>query len=237
MDSRDKNLHDGHRKRLREKFKTGKESFKEHELLELLLSYSLPRIDTNALAHSLINEFGSLKGVIEADAEVLSSVKGLGENTACFLSLINYLTKTLNKKEISKTKFSNISDCREHLPEIFSGYDHEVFLIVYLNKNNEVINTSIMDSKSKDSVLIDFTEITKGLLINKPDSVVIAHNHFAKYPKPSDADDNATEKIYALLKLYKVSFYDHLIVSGNEVYSYFYDNRLQKIKDKVDKNF
>ncbi len=237
METQDKHLHDGHRKRLREKFKTGKESFKEHELLELLLSYSLPRIDTNALAHSLINEFGSLKGVLEADAELLSSVKGVGENSACFLSLINYLTKTLNKKEISKTKFSNIADCKKSLPELFSGYSHEVFFIIYLNKNNEVINTSLMDSKSKNSVIIDFTEITKGLLINKPDSVVIAHNHFAKYPKPSDADDVATERIYTLLKLYKVNFYDHLIVSGNEIYSYFYDNRLQKIKDKVDRNF
>ena len=86
-------------------------------------------------------------------------------------------------------------------------------------------------------MLIDFTEITKGVLINKPNSVVIAHNHFSKYPKPSDADDVATEKLYTLLKLYKVNFYDHIIVSGNEIYSYFYDNRLQKIKEKVDMNF
>ena len=237
METKDKHLHDGHRKRLREKFKTGKESFKEHELLELLLSYSLPRIDTNALAHSLINEFGSLKGVLEADIELLSSVKGVGENSACFLSLINYLTKTLAKKEINKTKFSNIADCKTSLPILFSGYDHEVFFIIYLNKNNEVINTSLIDSKSKTSVLIDFTEITKGILINKPNSVVIAHNHFSKYPKPSDADDVATERLYTLLKLYKVNFYDHIIVSGNEIYSYFYDNRLQKIKEKVDMNF
>ena len=237
METKNKHLHDGHRKRLREKFKSSKESFKEHELLELLLAYSLPRIDTNALAHTLIKEFGSLKGVLEADAELLSSVKGIGENSACFLSLINYLTKTLNKKEIAKTKFSNISDCKKSLPELFKDYDHEVFYIIYLNQNNEVINTTLMDSKSKNSVLIDFTEITKGILINKPTSIVVAHNHFATYPKPSDADDVATEKIYTLLKLYKVNFYDHLIVSGNEIYSYFYDNRLQKIKEKFDLKF
>ena len=237
MGTNDKNLHNGHRERLRDKFKSGKESFKEHELLELLLSYSIPRKDTNALAHSLINEFGSLKNVLEADVELLSSVKGIGDNSACFLSLVGYLTKILNKKEISKTTLSTISDCQENLPEIFKGYDHEVFLIIYLNQRNEVLNTTLIDSNSKNSVLIDFTDITKGILVNKPDSIVIAHNHFAKYPKPSEADDIATERIYTLLKLYKVNFYDHLIISGNEVYSYFYDNRLQKIKEKIDSKF
>ena len=112
MSTNDKNLHSGHRERLRDKFKNGKESFKEHELLELLLSYSIPRKDTNALAHSLINEFGSLKNVLNADAELLSSVKGVGDNSACFLSLVGYLTKILNKKEISKATLSTISDCQ-----------------------------------------------------------------------------------------------------------------------------
>ncbi len=68
-------LHSGHRERLRDKFISGKETFKEHELLELLLSYSIPRKDTNPLAHSLINEFGSLKNVLEADTKLLTSVK------------------------------------------------------------------------------------------------------------------------------------------------------------------
>ena len=237
MASTKENLHDGHRKRLRDKFKTGKESFKEHELLELLLSYSIPRKDTNALAHSLINEFGSLKGVLNADAELLSSVDGVGDNSACFLSLVGYVSKLINKKTIDNKKMSTISDAKDNLPEIFSGYNHEVFFIIYLDKNNKILNTSMIDSNKKNAVLLDFTEITKGILVNKPDSIIVAHNHFSKYPKPSDADDDATKKIYTLLKLYKVNFYDHLIVSGNEVYSYYYDNRLQKIKEQVDSKF
>ncbi len=237
MKNTKENLHAGHRKRLRDKFKNGKESFKEHEILELLLGYSIPRKDTNELAHSLINEFGSLSGVLSADAELLSSINGIGENTACFLSLVGYVSKLTNKKSIDNKHLSTISDAKDSLPKIFNGYDHEVFFIIYLDKKNKIINTSLIDSNSKSSVLIDFTEITKGILVNKPDSIIVAHNHFAKYPKPSEADDMATEKIYTLLKLYKVNFYDHLIVSGNEVYSYFYDNRLQKIKKLVDSKF
>ncbi len=111
-----------------------------------------------------------------------------------------------------------------------------MFLIIYLNQLNNVTNVSTLDNNSKNSVQIDFTELTKGILINKPQSVVIAHNHFATFPKPSEADDIATERIYTLLKLYKVNLFDHLIVSGDEIYSYFYDNRLLKIKEKVDLN-
>ncbi len=237
MKNTKENLHGGHRKRLRDKFKTGKESFKEHELLELMLSYSIPRKDTIELAHSLIKEFGSLQGVLSADSELLSSIDGIGENTACFLSLVGYVSKLNSKKPIDNKRLSTISDAKDSLPEIFKGYDHEVLFIIYLDKNNKILNTSLLDNNNKTSVLIDFTEITKGILINKPSSIIIAHNHFAKYPKPSSEDDIATEKIYTLLKLYKVNFYDHLIVSGNEVYSYFYDNRLQKIKEAIDSKF
>ena len=231
------NLHTGHRKRLRDKFKNGKESFKEHELLELLLGYSIPRKDTNALAHSLINEFGSLKGVFEADIDLLSSIDGIGENSACFLSLVGYVSKLMNKKPIEKKRLSTINDAKNSLPEIFKDYKNEAFFIIYLDRNNKVLNTSLIENNEKSSVLVDFTEITKGILVNKPVSIIVAHNHFATYPKPSEADDRATEKLYTLLKLYKVNFYDHLIVSGNEVYSYFYDNRLQKIKELVDSKF
>jgi DNA repair protein RadC len=90
-----------------------------------------------------------------------------------------------------------------------------------------------VESQSASSVTIDATEFTRGILANKPTSVIIAHNHFAKYPYPSNEDDETTAKLYALLHLYGVNFYDHIIVSGSEIYSYFYDNRLQNIKNKI----
>ena len=228
-----KNPHEGHRTRLRQKFKNGKETFKEHELLELLLSFSIPRRDTNELAHELINKFGSLKGVLNTDADLLSTILGVGENSACFLTLIGYICKYVNSQPLQRKEFSNISEAKDNLIELFKNYTHEVFYILYLDKHNKILGTTLLDSNSKNSVLINFEELTKGLLIYKPDSIIVAHNHFAKYPKPSNDDDIATEKIYTLLKLYKVNFFDHLIVSGNEIYSYFYDNRLQKLKETL----
>lgn len=227
------NPHGGHRERLRNKFVLGKETFQEHELLELLLSYSIPRKDTNALAHNLINTFGSLSEVLNADATLLKSVDGVGENTACFLSLIGYVN-SLNAKSKNKTlRLSSISDTKEFLVSLYKGFDHEVFTIIYLNDKNKVLGTTKCDSNKKDSVSLDFSQIGKGIALFSPTSIIVAHNHFEKFPSPSYEDDDATQKIFTFLQLYKVNFYDHLIISGNEVYSYFYDGRLSKIKEKV----
>ena len=204
--------------------------------MELLLGYSIARKDTNALAHRLINEFGSLSNVLSASPEVLTTVDGVGETTANLLSLVGYL-QLIKNNNIKKIKLNSIDAVKKVSVELFENVNHEIFYMLYLDGARNVLGLTRLDDGDISSVKLDFEVFTKNIIHYKPKSAIILHNHFAKYPKPSDADDNATEKIYALLKLYKVSFYDHLIVSGNEVYSYFYDNRLQKIKDKVDKNF
>ena len=233
MENKSKNVHDGHRKRLREKFIAGKESFKEHELLEMLLGYAIPRKNTNPLAHALLDKFGSLQNVLKADVNLLTTVEGIGESAALFLTLVGYANTFSLKQEKTKKQLSNIEQTKEVLIELFKDLDHEVFYVLYLNDKNKVISMTKLDDNSKNSVNIDFKEITKGILINKPSSIIIAHNHFAKYPAPSKEDDRVTKKLCELLQFYQVNFYDHLIISGNEVYSYFYDNRLQKIKNDI----
>ncbi len=233
MKDKIKNVHDGHRKRLREKYIAGKESFKEHELLELLLGYAIPRKDTNPLAHALLDKFGSLQNVFKADAKLLTTVEGIGENTAYFLNLVGYANTFSSNQESKRKPLSNIEQAKDVLIDLFKDLDHEVFYVLYLNDKNKVISMAKLDDCCKNSVTIDFKEITAGILINKPSAIIIAHNHFAKYPAPSKDDDLATKKICELLQFYKVNFFDHLIISGNEVYSYFYDNRLQKIKNDI----
>ncbi|MBR5439252.1 MAG: hypothetical protein IKV61_03440 [Clostridia bacterium] len=227
------NLHEGHRKRLREKFMAGKQSFKDHDLLELLLGYSIARKDTNELAHTLINRFSSLSGVLNADPELLSTVDGVGEKTACFLSLVGYVSRVSVEKKMDKKALLNIADAKEQIVGLFDGYDHEVFYMIFLNTKNKVTGYSKIDSNKKDSVSLDFNELTKGLITSKPSAVIIAHNHFTNFPYPSKEDDEATKKIYTLLMLHNVSFYDHIIVGKKEVYSYFYDNKLQSIKEEI----
>ena len=80
--------HSGHRQRLRDRYEqSGAGAFADHELLELLLTYAIPRRDVNEIAHALLERFGSLEGVLSAELSALTSVPGIGESTAMFLRL------------------------------------------------------------------------------------------------------------------------------------------------------
>lgn len=231
--SEQKPLHSGHRQRLKNKFMSAKESFSEHEILELLLFYSIPRKNTNDIAHKLLDVFGSLNGILTADVNSLKLIDGLGENSAVFLNLLGYVNKLTSMSATNNPSLSTISEAKEKVVSLFKGADHELFYVLYLNKKDLVTKIEKFDSGSKNSVLINLQELTKNVILNNPDSVIVCHNHFSKYPKPSVDDDKLTAKLIYLLNSLKVNFYDHLIVSGDEIYSYFYDNRLQVIKEKI----
>ncbi len=84
-----KDIHSGHRSRLKEiTAKTGLENMPEHQVLEFLLTFVIPRKDTNPIAHNLIKSFGSLSGVLEASSNDLVKVDGIGKKTADFLSCL-----------------------------------------------------------------------------------------------------------------------------------------------------
>ena len=231
-----KGIHDGHRSRLKEKFKKYEDMLSDHEILELILGYSIPRKDTNALAHRLIDRFGSLKEVFNQHVSALIDVDGIGENTAIFLSLLGASYNRIDKTKATDTeRIYTIEEAKKRLITMFQDAKTEIFYALYLNRQNKVTSIVKIESNSATNVSIDASDFTKSIILNNPASVLIAHNHFATFPYPSDEDDETTAKIYTLLHMYGVNFYDHIIVSGNEIFSYFYDNRLQNIKDKINK--
>ena len=112
MNSENKNIHEGHRKRVREQFiKAGNlNNLPDHKILELLLFYSTPRSDTNELAHNLINQFGSLNGVFDAPYESLLEVKGIGEHSAVLLKLVPEAVKRYLINKSAETKYIHSVD-------------------------------------------------------------------------------------------------------------------------------
>ncbi len=94
-----KNLHEGHREALRNRFmrEGGFDHFEDHQILELLLFYANTRQDTNPIAHELLDTFGSLKGVLEARPEMLTTVKGIGPQAATLISMVVPLTRVWNR--------------------------------------------------------------------------------------------------------------------------------------------
>lgn len=98
-------VHDGHRQRMKSRFlEAGLDGFNDHNALEMLLFYALPRKDTNELAHKLLNHFGSLAAVLEADQKALSEIDGIGENAAVLLKLIPAISRRYMEEVMAPRK-------------------------------------------------------------------------------------------------------------------------------------
>lgn len=226
-------MHEGHRERMYDKFLKDKSLLSEHELLELLLFYSIAQKNVNPLAHELIDRFGSLQNVLSADKNALMSVNGVGLKTATFLKFIEYLAYELPLKQNVQFKSLSLDSCKNVLTDYFKPCVKEYFLILYLNKSNKVIAQQTLSSNEYDNVTIDLRELSNSIATNKPFAALCAHNHLSGTPLPSRNDDITTQKLALLFNLQGVSFYDHIIVSGDSCFSYHYDGDLDKMKEKI----
>ena len=210
-------VHDGHRERMKNRFaEYGLDNFSEHNVLELLLFYSIPRKDVNLLAHNLINTFGSLAGVFEASPAELEKTPGLGKNAAILLSLIPQINR---RYRMSKNGGGGIIDS--------STAAGEFFMPVFMYEKNEAVYAACFDSKYK---LLGYKKISEGT-VNAADisvrkivefaleknavSVIMAHNHTSGILTPSAEDGRATAQIKKALDLVGVKLSDHIIIAGD----------------------
>ena len=225
-----KPLHSGHRKRLTERFIKYSGSLSDHELLELILFYAIPRQNTNPIAHNLLLRFNSLQNVFEADILSLTSVEGVGEKTAVFLKTIGESILRVissNEKQIKMFSFHTI---KPYLLNYFKDCLDEKLVIFFLDNKGTVLSKLEDTSKNRAKVLTDTSYIAKAIASASPNFALLAHNHPSGNPNPTSADDIATGKINILCALHGVSLFDHVIVTKTDAYSYFASGRLDIIR-------
>ena len=226
-------MHEHHRDRLREKLLHDADTLNDHELLELLLFYAIPRKNTNDIAHRLLDRFDTIQGVLNASPEELTEIEGVGKSAASFLVCLG----TVLKRKPAKSAFPKIFDynsIRQPLIEAFSGYKEEVFMTFFLDKKQKILSKNVLYGKSAYKVDIDLQEFSRQVVLAKPAYVVVTHNHLSGFCQPSADDDDATEKLCMICALNGASLIDHIIVAGEKVYSYYYDHRLEIIRKKVE---
>lgn len=226
------NIHEGHRKRLLDKVMKDSSILSEHELLEALLFYSIPRRNTNETAKILLDACGgTIRSVLDADMEVLSSIPGVGKYTAAYLKLLGVILKEYPERKHKRVKVFNFASIIDYVYSSFEDFEQEYFFIYFINNKNEIIHTMKMTNNSHCYVNIDLSELTKKLSLLNPKGILLAHNHPRGMPKPSSEDDVATGRIFYLLALNKVALLDHIIVSENgKAYSYYKEGRLEEVK-------
>ncbi len=210
--------HDGHRDRLRKRYiEQGADGFEDHQLLELLLFYAVPRKDTNVLAHKLISAFGSFDAVLEADMDDLTEVPGVGEGTAALLKLVLDVNRRYLRCKGSKGKYLRSSaDIVEYFRGIFYAAQGEKMYMVCLDGDNRIISCSCISDGSPDTVSVDMRKILGTVVKSRATAVVLAHNHVGREPVPSVADRASTLTVRRVLNEVGVTLLDHVIIAGED---------------------
>lgn len=211
----DKNLHEGHRGRLKNRFlSNGLESFEDHNILEMLLFYSIPRKDTNDIAHELINHFGSLKAVFDADFEELITVKGISENSATLIKMIPAISRAyLANKSNTKPVLDDVNKIKEFLFHTYYGETKEVVYILLLNNKFELISLEKVHEGSVNSARIELRKLVDVIIKKNAASVILAHNHPDGIPSPSYEDIQTTADLIATLNLIDIQLIEHFVVT------------------------
>ena len=218
----DKKLHAGHRQRVKNRYLyEGLDSFTDHQVLELLLFYCIPMKDTNELAHKMINEFGTLAGLFEADPKDISRRCGLSENAAILVSMVPSLARRyFIGKWGDKPVLNSSSKAGEYAVSLFAGRTYEAFFVICVDSQNRVNNAALVHEGTINEAPVYPRIIVETALHHQANSVILAHNHPGGSTKPSKADIEVTKKINAALGAISIGVMDHIIVAGDKYISF-----------------
>lgn len=230
-----KNLHAGHRKRLREKVGDfGLKVLANHEIVEYFSSFSIPRKDTNELGHNLIDRFGSLVGVFTADAQDLIKVEGVGNETANFLASIGQLFELMRKEMASKGVILNSTGrIVEHFRSCYEIEKNEMFMCFILSDTSRLDGMFKVSGPDCTSVQLDLKTFAENINMRTAKSIVVLHTHPNGLAEPSDADVETTQRLLNISSDLGIEFQDHIILNEDSHYSF----KSSGLLDKMQKNY
>ena len=210
-------VHDGHRERLRERFLNSPDSFADHELIELLLCYSITRKNTNEIAHELLDSFGSIKGILDAGMPALLNTEGIGPTSALFLRVISEVMLRYERCEHDgKAHLDSHKELADYLRSLFVGTENErTYLLLFDSSRNLLCCKKIAEGYSCGNV-ISVRELTNLAISSNAASALLVHNHPNGKAIPSGEDIAATNIIKSLLTSLGIKFIDHFIVAGKQ---------------------
>lgn len=214
-------IHDGHRQRLKERFKNeGLDHFDELQVLELLLFYCVPRQDTNPLAHTLLNRFGTVQQVLDAPISELVKLPGIGESTATYLSLMSSLCRYYQiDHHPKKTILNDIDECAKYLIPRFSGRRNEMVYLLCMDAKRKLLACKQVGEGSVNSASVPIRRIVEMALAENATTVVLAHNHPSGLAIPSPEDQLTTRRLAISLASVDIELIDHLVIADSDYVS------------------
>ena len=215
-----KNVHEGHRERMRNKYvNKGIEVFEQHEILEMLLFYAIPRKNTNDIAHRLLEACGSLSAVFDAPIDILMQ-QGLSYNAAVLLHMIPDLSRAYQSDKFdNEEKIITNENIGKKMVHLFAGKNEECVYAFFLDAKGKEKYSGIISKGDASSAPLFSKDIVSIAARCKAVTVIIAHNHPRGVAFPSRADLEATADIADALDTIGIHLADHIIVADRDYIS------------------
>ncbi len=229
-----KNVHDGHRDRLRNEFlaSSNTHAIPKHKLLEMLLFYGIPRKDTNEIAHNLIDKFGSFHAVFEADISELTSISGMTKNAATLIKLMVPIATTyIDSRYEDDIYLHSLDEIGNFIHKKYFGISSERCTLLSLNNKGKVLSFDILAEGDIDSVGLSIRSVVEKIINTNASAVVLAHNHPGGTALPSEADVIMTLAISKALQTVSVKFSDHIIIVDDDYISMAQSGKYKEMFD------
>lgn len=215
-------LHRGHRERMRQRFlETGVSGFHDHEILELLLFYAIPRKNTNEITHELLNAFGSISAVLDADIRELSAVKVISGKLASMIKFMRDLCRSYAISVHCTVKFNSTKELKKYISDYFRRSDSDMLLILSLNTEMELLSVlSLSDGRSDDSPEAFIRRIAEAALRSNLHRIVIARSCSESRPLiPTEKDYSEIRRLADALSPLGIEVYDYVLCSFDKTFS------------------
>lgn len=211
----------GHRQRLRCRFlRSGREGLTDYELLELLLTYSLPRVNTKPIAKALLHKFGTIVNVFQQPNERIEGIQGIGPNTMTLFRVFQEcLARCMEVQVETQPSIASPEDLFAFIRLHLGSRPVECIYALYLNQAQRIVHHTEVAEGTVDRTPFYPRELLKPALIYNATGMILVHNHPEGHPVPSDLDLEMTKKLEDLAALFGIKLLDHLIVTQQQAYS------------------
>jgi DNA repair protein RadC len=212
---------EGHRQRVRERFrKGGLSALADYEVVELLLTLGQPRRDCKPAAKEAIKRFKTLRGVLEASPEELQEIEGIGPNNSIAIRLISDVAKELLKEKVADQPIVGTPEqVTDFLNASMGGLKKEIFKVIYLDNQHRVIEVTDMFHGTVNASAVWVREVIEGALKRQAAAMIFIHNHPSGSTTPSQQDRNITRDLVLAAEAVGIRALDHIIVGGDKHFS------------------
>lgn len=215
--------HGGHRSR-RRKFvlENGASGLSELEFLEMLLFYAIPRADTVPTAKELLQRFGSIEGVLDAEMGEISKIKGLKDGAELLFGLLREFLARYGEKTAPSLLEPDLM--KKYLVNLYKDITTETVYALYFTRGGEFMGKQIIFCGGISSAKFSLRTVTEGVIRSGGNAVILAHNHPSNILVPSGDDIISTKHIAVHLAANDIDLIEHYIVGKTDCVGFFAEN-------------